>query len=401
MAYFLKCLILGMIFLASAGSAMAAGAVLEAIGGAEAVAVKRAGKEILLKKGEALQVGDEVRTDGSTAVDIRFQDKSIVRVGANSIYKLEEDSKVKNLFHRLVSGIVRVIVPPSANGKDGPVRFRMDTPEGTIGVRGTEFVVIASKDQTTLKGFEGEVMFGPAGADFSKADQFVMVTEKLESSVRKNGKPSQPKEFDRTKYLREIDGKGGVFGAVASVRKSENFRQRSVAPAIKTIAVVAAEKPIKVKALSKKAEIKKPVKADPSPGEALFAAAAAGDIPAAGRALKKGAEINGKDEDGHTALHAATLYSRREMVTFLAKEGADVNVKNKLGETPLMLVAAETGHGGIAVDLIDLGARASEKNSAGMTALEMARLEFAKTTDAQLKVQYQELIELLEGEPSK
>jgi hypothetical protein len=153
MANTFKSLILLAIFIVSGPMAWGAGALLEAVGGADSVTVQRAGKELQLKKGDTLQMGDEVVTNKSTAVDIRLEDKTLIRVGANSSYKLEAEAK--GLLHRLLGGIVRVLVPPTGDKQAGFDRFRMSTPEGTIGVRGTEFVVIAAKGLTTLKGLEG------------------------------------------------------------------------------------------------------------------------------------------------------------------------------------------------------------------------------------------------------
>jgi hypothetical protein len=396
----LKYLILMMIFSFLATPALALEAVLEAVAGAPTVAVKRGAQTLAMKKGDFLQAGDELKTDGQTAVDIRFGDKSIVRVGANSVYRLEQDSKLKSLLHRLLSGIVRVIVPPSSSSKDGPVRFRLDTPEGTIGVRGTEFVVIASGSETTLKGLEGEVLFGPLGADLLGGSDFVVVTEKMESSVRKGGKPSKPKEFDRAKYLREIDGKSGAFGKLAAARRADNYRPRSgvVAAAPAAVAAPAAPAAAPVKSMAKKIAPLKPARRDEPAHLKLFRAVGAANLPAAELALKAGADVNYRDEDGNTALHAACLLKNRDVLGFLVKKGADVNAKNKLGETPLMMVAAATGDAGMGLDLIDGGARAKEKNTGGLTALEIARIELAATKDPAVKEEYGKLISILEDE---
>ncbi len=49
--------------------------------------------------------------------------------------------------------------------------------------------------------------------------------------------------------------------------------------------------------------------------------------------LKRGADVNAQDDEGNTALHWA---ARRWDAITLLKAGADPNIKNNLGETPIM-----------------------------------------------------------------
>lgn len=396
MANLIKSLILLVIFSMSGPAAWAAGALLEAIGGGESVSVQRAGKELKLKKGEKLEMGDEVVTGRSVAVDIRFEDKTLIRVGANSSYKLEAEPK--GILHRLMSGIVRVLVPPSPDTKVGFDRFRMNTPEGTIGVRGTEFVVIAEKGQTTLKGLEGEVLFGKAGADFGQANSYVSVKKGYQSSVATGGSPKAPSQFPLSSYLKEIDGKGGVFGAL-SARAGTPVKSRSalVAKSESKKAAVAPT-PIRQKVKASLGTKKEDAKAsEQDPDEMLYQAAGMlGDIERVKLALKKGADVNFKHEGKNTALHAASVESKYEIMKLLIEKGADVNAKNEEGLTPLMVVAFETGDAVAAMALIDGKARVDEKDRYGVTALDLAKDGYQKNKEA-----WAQIYELLQEESKK
>lgn len=392
MAKLLKSLILLVILSISGPAAFAAEAIVEAIGGAESVSVQRAGKELKLKKGEKLEKGDEVVTSRNVAVDIRFEDKTLIRVGANSSYKLEAEPK--SLLHRLMSGIVRVLVPPSPDNKAGFDRFRMNTPEGTIGVRGTEFVVIAGKGQTTLKGLEGEVLFGKAGADFGQAGSYVSVKKGYQSNVAAGGSPAAPSEFPLATYLKEIDGKGGAFGAL-SARAGTAVKSRSALVAKaepKSLKVAPTPQKAKMKAMSLGAKKEAAKEADQDPSEALFFAAMMGDIEKAKAALKKGADLNSKHDYQNTALHAASLESKYDMMKFLMEKGADVNAKNQEGLTPLMLVAFETGDATAAMALIDGKARVDEKDRYNVTAFDFAKDGYEKNRERWNEI-YQLLLE--------
>lgn len=54
---------------------------------------------------------------------------------------------------------------------------------------------------------------------------------------------------------------------------------------------------------------------------------------------QQGNDLQTANEAGHTALHAATRAGLDETVRYLVGRGADINAKNKLGETPLAQAA--------------------------------------------------------------
>ena len=59
-------------------------------------------------------------------------------------------------------------------------------------------------------------------------------------------------------------------------------------------------------------------------------------------ALKKAeAELKEKDEQGNTALHIVSLKGDEELVRLFIKYGANPEIKNKAGKTPLMIAVQE------------------------------------------------------------
>jgi ankyrin repeat protein len=54
-------------------------------------------------------------------------------------------------------------------------------------------------------------------------------------------------------------------------------------------------------------------------------------------ALELGGEINAVNDSGNTALHGAAHTKANEVIGFLADNGADLNQRNKRGQTPLMI----------------------------------------------------------------
>ena len=53
--------------------------------------------------------------------------------------------------------------------------------------------------------------------------------------------------------------------------------------------------------------------------------------------LQRGAKINSRGFEGHTALHEAAFFNRLEMAELLLSNGADPNLKDDAGKTPMDL----------------------------------------------------------------
>jgi len=86
------------------------------------------------------------------------------------------------------------------------------------------------------------------------------------------------------------------------------------------------------------------------------------------QALAQGADVNGRNMYGETALHAAAEKGNADAVTLLAKSGAHIDVPDHFGWTPLMLAA----NGGFMTVVMFLHEQAADVNAAeegGITAL--------------------------------
>lgn len=73
----------------------------------------------------------------------------------------------------------------------------------------------------------------------------------------------------------------------------------------------------------------------------LITAAEHGDTATVLRLLEAGANINGQDERGRTAILAATYKRHRETVKTLIQAGADVNIRDKRLDNPFLYAGAE------------------------------------------------------------
>ena len=94
-------------------------------------------------------------------------------------------------------------------------------------------------------------------------------------------------------------------------------------------------------------------------GNSLADAAYDGDLPKLQELIANGADVNGSQADGTTALIWATYNSFPEMAEALIAAGADVNAANNFGVTPL-LQASRTGDAAMIRVLLDNGADLSK-----------------------------------------
>ncbi|PRP81638.1 ankyrin repeat-containing protein [Planoprotostelium fungivorum] len=100
------------------------------------------------------------------------------------------------------------------------------------------------------------------------------------------------------------------------------------------------------------------------------------------RLLDSGISVNARDDcNGSTALHFACLKGARQVIEVLVKNGADVNVRNDRGVTPLYYLA-QSRYEVMAIYLIHQGAR-----------LDIADVQSFSVLDVTPQFMQQELIE--------
>jgi ankyrin repeat protein len=124
-------------------------------------------------------------------------------------------------------------------------------------------------------------------------------------------------------------------------------------------------------------EDEKPVYWEPTPGEGgmteLQYAAYNGDLEGVLAALRNGDDINLQDQGGWAPLHWAADMGmangeREEVFAALIQAGADLEVRDLEGSTPL-LVACRSGNGDLVRQLVTAGANIQAANNKGWTAL--------------------------------
>ncbi len=141
--------------------------------------------------------GDRILTDERSAVHLLLNDGTVIKIGFNSDLKLAKvglPGKFLSWDFFLAQGSIRALVeklPASEN------RLRVETPVGTVGVSGTEFVL--SYDETAgasyLYGIEGVVEYGANDCEKNKGCALVRRGEC--SSIKRGQKgPTAPHGYE-------------------------------------------------------------------------------------------------------------------------------------------------------------------------------------------------------------
>ncbi|ONK65081.1 uncharacterized protein A4U43_C07F33410 [Asparagus officinalis] len=106
-------------------------------------------------------------------------------------------------------------------------------------------------------------------------------------------------------------------------------------------------------------------------GDGLALAARKGEVKAAGRMIERGAAVNGRDQNGWTALMRAGFKGRAEVMKALLEKGAEVDARDEEGYTALHC-AVEAGHVDAVEVLVKRGADLEAKTAKGATAMKIA-----------------------------
>ncbi len=141
------CVLSIFILLPSLASAASIAKVIAVTGGAN---IERAGKTQALALKDDLLVGDVVRTDASGKVQFIFNDDSVVNVGNNSMFTVEDysDAGSKSFKSNVAVGFARFVTGSIVAGN--PDAFAVRTPEATVGIRGTTLAVLTFEGVTQV-----------------------------------------------------------------------------------------------------------------------------------------------------------------------------------------------------------------------------------------------------------
>lgn len=108
------------------------------------IVVIRSSKEIPINIGDKLYQKDIIRTGVNSSVGIIFEDNTILSLGPKSEIEIDEyvfapEKGMMSMITRMMKGTASYI--SGIIGRQSPESVKFQTPDATIGIRGTEFLV--------------------------------------------------------------------------------------------------------------------------------------------------------------------------------------------------------------------------------------------------------------------
>jgi hypothetical protein len=147
--------------------------------------------------------GDGLRTKSDSALEITFDDATIIKLGPNTDLKLsamKRNQNVATTVFSLIKGRFLAIVDKLKNADS---RFEVHTKMAIAAVKGTEFAITADDSETNLGVFEGAVEFkGEKGKVLVGADNESTVLGDLHRKKDKVGVPEKPKKLIKLAYFK-------------------------------------------------------------------------------------------------------------------------------------------------------------------------------------------------------
>jgi len=169
-----------------------------------------------LKQGDQILQGDHIATEAKSRVELRLDDKSILRLGPNAELALTEANfagggEKRKLTVKLFFGNLWAKV---ASAVSGDQHFAVETENAVAGVRGTTFRVDAHADKSVLvRVYAGAVAVArpqdetpanpegtlrkevPGPAEVTRAAWEKLVGAQMQIVISKKGEPGEPTPF--------------------------------------------------------------------------------------------------------------------------------------------------------------------------------------------------------------
>jgi len=200
---------------------------------------------ISIKPGDAVFLGDTVKTGEDMKAQIQLSDGSIVVVAPNSSIQMkgqlvDREQGVRNYVMKSLKGTVRFMISklfkPHAAGSD--IKWKdsnvtIESPNAIAGVRGTDFVMTNGENDTEIADFEGAVSvksFSPSvnGVIMLGADQVTTVRKGKSPEPASALSPDRRDALSRlTTLINPISAESGAQGGAQ--KKKAKYNDKDVA----------------------------------------------------------------------------------------------------------------------------------------------------------------------------
>ncbi|GHV04322.1 hypothetical protein AGMMS50229_05460 [Campylobacterota bacterium] len=199
-----------LLFIISAVLSFAAAGKFAAVGGE--VTIHRGDSKLVAITGQEVAQSDRIITGSNGRAQIVFEDKSLVTIGKNSEFSIEEyafDNKSREgkASFGMVQGAFRAVT--GQIGKTNPQSFQLKTRTATIGIRGTQILAQISQDNELIACTEGGISVTANGGT-------VDVPTGSATTVSANTPPTPPQAYSQEQVQSLADSAGGGAAQVAN-----------------------------------------------------------------------------------------------------------------------------------------------------------------------------------------
>ena len=161
--------------------------------------IQRAGNNIPASLGASLNEKDRIITQDNTKLQIIFKDETIISIGENSTFSINEylfeDQQEPVARFGMLKGAMRTIT--GKIGKIAPQKFSVKTKTATIGIRGTNFTLVVGENDS----YQAYCTYGAISVTISGSEQ--IINQGFFITVSPNGKISKkaftPKDLKEMK----------------------------------------------------------------------------------------------------------------------------------------------------------------------------------------------------------
>lgn len=295
-----------------------------------------------LKVSDIVHEGDTIVTDANSTVVIRFG-ASRIQILASTRFRLEDQnpSVTQRVFY-LIEGFIHSLIH---NDGSGEIKVKINTPSGTLGVRGTQFVMTydRSTNETKVHMIEGTVATGRAGA--ADADLTGTVQGGFEAPVSPSASPANPQTPDqiRTQFTPQLfmdlpkeepENADIINQHIQQLKAAIAGGQTSIASGLFSSLLSMGVDPrlLNIRISGK---------------TLVHAAYVAGMGSLAKTMVQNGVDPNVTDENGNTLAHDAAIaqdYNGIKYAVKYARIKGNMDIQNNNGMTPVMLAAKHGCH---------------------------------------------------------
>jgi len=188
------------------------------------VIIDRKNIQLNARKGMKLEEADVVTTIGKSKVQLKFLDNTLVNLGKDSIFNIEEyfiseqKNDIKANFSipkgafKIATGLI---------SKVSPKKFHLKSRTATIGIRGTEIVGKISDTADIIACTSGLIAVGTLGLDVEP----ILVKAGMMTEVMSGVVPSKPKEFTAS----DLKSLVGDVGEIIIKKKGDKEKEEEPA----------------------------------------------------------------------------------------------------------------------------------------------------------------------------